>query len=109
MNTRFYILPFTFAILLLAGCTPTRHLKGKEKLLYDLDLHGVQQSDAEKIEVYYRQKPNRKVPIIGWMPYLSVYYLGKALYNPGKIQFAVCDEKGPRLESAEPLLAGAPE
>jgi N4-(beta-N-acetylglucosaminyl)-L-asparaginase len=36
-------------------------------------------------------------------------YAGVALYNPGKLQFAVCDEKGPRLEQAEPLLAGSPE
>ena len=36
-------------------------------------------------------------------------YAGVAMYNPGKLQFAVCDEKGGRLESCEPLLAGAPE
>jgi N4-(beta-N-acetylglucosaminyl)-L-asparaginase len=33
-------------------------------------------------------------------------YAGVTMYNPGKLQFAVCDEKGPRLESLEPLLAG---
>ena len=36
-------------------------------------------------------------------------YAGVTMYNPGKLEFAVCDEKGPRLESMEPLLAGAPE
>jgi N4-(beta-N-acetylglucosaminyl)-L-asparaginase len=36
-------------------------------------------------------------------------YAGVAMYNPGKIEFAVCDEKGPRLERADPLLPGAPE
>jgi N4-(beta-N-acetylglucosaminyl)-L-asparaginase len=36
-------------------------------------------------------------------------YAGVAMYNPGKIEFAVCDEKGPRLELADPLLPGAPE
>ena len=36
-------------------------------------------------------------------------YAGVAMYNPGKIEFAVCDEKGPRLELAHPLLPGAPE
>ena len=35
-------------------------------------------------------------------------YAGVSLYNPdGKRQFAVCDEKGPRLEPTEPLLKGA--
>jgi N4-(beta-N-acetylglucosaminyl)-L-asparaginase len=36
-------------------------------------------------------------------------YAGIALYNPGKLQFAVCDEKGPRLENCDPLLPGKPE
>ena len=36
-------------------------------------------------------------------------YAGVAMYNPGKGQFAVCDEKGARLETSEPLLQGSPE
>lgn len=35
-------------------------------------------------------------------------YAGVALYSPGKGgQFAVCDDKGPRLERIEPLLEGS--
>ena len=33
-------------------------------------------------------------------------YAGVTMYNPGKLSFAVCDEKGPRLERMEPLLQG---
>ena len=36
-------------------------------------------------------------------------YAGVTLNNTGKLQFAVCDEKGPRLEMLEPLLQGLPE
>jgi N4-(beta-N-acetylglucosaminyl)-L-asparaginase len=36
-------------------------------------------------------------------------YAGVAMYNPGKGAFAVCDEKGPRLEAMEALLSGQPE
>jgi len=36
-------------------------------------------------------------------------YAGVTMYNPGKVSFAVCDEKGPRLERMEPLLQGVPE
>ena len=36
-------------------------------------------------------------------------YAGVTMYNTGKLQFAVCDEKGPRLELLEPLLQGQPE
>ena len=36
-------------------------------------------------------------------------YAGVALYSPGKGgQFAVCDDKGPRVERIEPLLPGGP-
>jgi N4-(beta-N-acetylglucosaminyl)-L-asparaginase len=35
-------------------------------------------------------------------------YAGVAMYNPGnRQQFAVCDEKGPRLEPTAPLLEGS--
>jgi N4-(beta-N-acetylglucosaminyl)-L-asparaginase len=36
-------------------------------------------------------------------------YAGVTMYNPGKLSFAVCDEKGPRLERMEPLLQGTPD
>ena len=36
-------------------------------------------------------------------------YAGAAMYNPDRLQFAVCDEKGPRLENLVPLLPGTPE
>ncbi|MBK0402933.1 BamA/TamA family outer membrane protein [Adhaeribacter sp. BT258] len=65
---------------------PTRYLKGKEKLLYDVKLEGVNQADPDKIRALFRQQPNRKVPIFGSTPYLTVYYWGKSLYNPAKVQ-----------------------
>ena len=36
-------------------------------------------------------------------------YAGVSMYNPGQLQFAVCDDTGPRLETMEPLLPGNPE
>ncbi len=36
-------------------------------------------------------------------------YAGVTMYNPGTLQFAVCDEKGARLEGLEPLLQGTPD
>jgi N4-(beta-N-acetylglucosaminyl)-L-asparaginase len=37
-------------------------------------------------------------------------HAGVTMYNPsGKSTFAVCDEKGPRLEVLEPLLPGGPQ
>ena len=34
-------------------------------------------------------------------------YAGVTMYNPGTLQFAVCDDKGPRRETLEPLLKGS--
>jgi N4-(beta-N-acetylglucosaminyl)-L-asparaginase len=36
-------------------------------------------------------------------------YAGVTIYNPTNTQYAVCDEKGPRLERLEPLLEGRAE
>lgn len=36
-------------------------------------------------------------------------YAGVTMYDPGTLQFAVCDDKGPRLEPLEPLLPGRPD
>ncbi len=36
-------------------------------------------------------------------------YAGVAMYGSGRQEFAVCDEKGPRLETSEALLQGSPE
>ena len=36
-------------------------------------------------------------------------YAGVCMYNPGRLEFAVCDDKGPRLERLEPLLQGNAE
>ncbi len=35
-------------------------------------------------------------------------YAGVAMYAPNRSRFAVCDEKGSRLEAVEPLLSGNP-
>jgi outer membrane protein insertion porin family len=86
LTTRVYILGLIFTIFILSGCVPTRHLRGNEKLLYHVDIRGVNKNDPEKIVALLRQKPNRKIPVIGWTPYLSVYYFGKSLYNPAKVQ-----------------------
>jgi N4-(beta-N-acetylglucosaminyl)-L-asparaginase len=36
-------------------------------------------------------------------------YAGVAMYNAGRQEFAVCDEKGPRHETSDALIQGSPE
>jgi outer membrane protein insertion porin family len=71
-------------LCLFGGCSPTRHLAPNERLLWRIKLEGVKQNNASAITQLYQQKPNRRV--LGLPLYLNLYYLGKNLYNPERIQ-----------------------
>jgi outer membrane protein insertion porin family len=71
-------------LALLWGCSPTRHLAEKERLLWRIKLEGVEQNDKSAVAELYQQKPNRRV--LGFPLYLELYYLGKSHYNPERIQ-----------------------
>jgi outer membrane protein insertion porin family len=68
--------------LLAAGCSPLRLLGPRQQLLSNIDLQGVQQADAEKIQALYRQKPNSNFPL----PKLAIYQLGRRFYSPERLQ-----------------------
>ncbi len=70
-------------LCLLVGCSPTRHLAEKERLLWEIDLEGLDQINSSEITPLYQQSPNRRV--LGTPLYLNLYYLGKQFYNPEKI------------------------
>ncbi|MFC6999717.1 translocation and assembly module lipoprotein TamL [Rufibacter roseus] len=71
------------------GCSPTRHLAEKERLLWKIDLEGVDQTNKSEIVPLYQQTPNRKV--LGYPLYLNLYYLGKRFYNPEKIREKIAE------------------
>ena len=70
-------------------------------------LRRIKANQIEKRLLNARGEPNFNVNF--YIVNAKGEYAGVALYNTGKLQFAVCDENGPRLERSEPLLSGLPE
>jgi len=90
LKLRCYVFGAVFTMLcLLMGCSPTRHLTENERLLWRIDLEGVDQVSKSDITPLYQQSPNRRV--LGIPLYLNLYYLGKQFYNPEKIQRQIDD------------------
>ena len=70
-------------------------------------LRRIKANQVEKRLLNSRGEPNFNINF--YIVNAKGEYAGVTMYNPGKLTFAVCDEKGPRLESMEPLLKGEPE
>jgi len=87
--------------LLAAGCSPLRLLGPKQQLLSRIELKGVKQADAEKIQALYRQKPNSRFPL----PKLAIYQLGRSFYNADRLQRKLDASKASfdqRMQAARP-------
>ncbi|MBC8082326.1 MAG: BamA/TamA family outer membrane protein, partial [Hymenobacter sp.] len=69
-------------VLLTGGCSPLRLLTPNQQLLSRVELVGVKQADAERLQALYRQKPNSRFPL----PKLTIYQLGRRFYNPTRIE-----------------------
>jgi outer membrane protein insertion porin family len=65
----------------LSSCLGTRYVQPGEHLLYGQQIKGSKQVPAEDLEAYYRQKPNRKLLLFAFSPYLVAYYEGKKGYD----------------------------
>jgi len=70
-------------------------------------LRRIKANQVEKRLLNARGEPNFNINF--YIVNAKGEYAGVTMFNPGKLSFAVCDEKGPRLERMEPLLAGLPE
>ncbi len=70
-------------------------------------LRRIKANQVEKRLLNARGEPNFNISF--YVLNAKGEYAGVTMYNPGKLSFAVCDEKGPRQERMEPLLQGTPE
>jgi N4-(beta-N-acetylglucosaminyl)-L-asparaginase len=70
-------------------------------------LRRIKANQIEKRLLNARGEPNFNISF--YVVNAAGAYAGVSMYNPGTLRFAVCDEKGARLEPMEPLLGGAPE
>jgi hypothetical protein len=67
------------------SCSLTKGLESNELLLTDIDIQGVNKSDAEAVKNLIQQKPNTRIPILNISPGVMVYNLGNALYDSSKL------------------------
>jgi hypothetical protein len=67
------------------SCSLTKGLENNELLLTDIDIQGVNKSDAEAVKNLIQQKPNTRIPILNISPGVMVYNLGNALYDSSKL------------------------
>lgn len=65
----------------LSGCLGGRYLKEDEKLLYRNKFSGNEEVRKENLEVLLQQKPNRRIPIIPFSPYVYIYQFGENHYD----------------------------
>ncbi len=79
-------LVITLVAFVLAGCVGTRYLKGDQLLLYEQKIKGTDNLDKEKLEDLFRQKTNRRFPIIPFAPYVGFYQYGLKYYDKEAIQ-----------------------
>ena len=85
MNSTFRLKLPIFVLFLLPvcffGCSPYRHLSKNSALVYNQEIKASERIDTEKLVPFYRQKPNRRFFLLGWMPNLSAYLYGKSIYR----------------------------
>ncbi|MGF1638319.1 MAG: BamA/TamA family outer membrane protein [Cyclobacteriaceae bacterium] len=93
MSTPKITVLFILLVILLQACTGTRHLQDAEYLLRRQKIKGNDEISKSELEVFYRQKANKKFPLIPVAPYVMIYYFGKRRYDPAKVE--------KRIEKAE--------
>ncbi len=68
------------------GCLGTRYLDKGEYLLYNQKIKGNEVTSKENLEEFYKQKPNKKIPILNFSPYVYFYQWGRKAYDVGKLE-----------------------
>lgn len=87
LRLRLYAFTFSLAIIALSSCVSS-NLKQPEykdkQLLYQQKISDNKSISDEKIKEYFQQETNRK--ILGALPYLKAYFIGKDFYSKEKIE-----------------------
>ena len=70
---------------LLSSCLGTRYLQDDQYLLRKQKIKGVEEANKEELEALYKQKTNKKIPLLPVAPYVWIYHLGKKHYDKDRI------------------------
>jgi len=71
-------------MILLSSCLGTKHLQDDQYLLRKQKIKGAGSFKKEELEVFIKQEPNKKLPLIPFTPYVWVYQQGLKLYDKEK-------------------------
>jgi len=77
---------FVFIIhIYLSGCLGTRYLQKDEYLIYNQKIKGNNETSKEKLAEFYKQKKNRRIPILNLSPWVYFYQWGLKSYDQDKL------------------------
>ena len=74
-----------FLGVLLVNCVGTRYLDEGEYLLYEQKIKNANRISEDELSDFYRQEPNRRLPIIPVAPFVWLYQIGLKNYDTEKI------------------------
>ena len=83
VRTLFYLI---FIQLLLTGCIGIRYLQKGEYLIYQQKIKGNEETSKEKLAAFYKQKPNKKIPLLNISPYVYLFQWGLKTYDADKLE-----------------------
>ena len=84
---RISYLLFVFLIsIYLSGCLGTRYLQKDEYLIYNQKIKGNDETSKEKLTEFYKQKKNKRIPILNLSPWVYFYQWGMKSYDPTKLE-----------------------
>lgn len=86
IRTVIYLFSFLIISVFISGCLGTRYLHDNEYLLYSQKIKGNKITSKENLEEFYKQKPNKRIPILNVSPYVYFYQWGLHAYNVDKLQ-----------------------
>lgn len=81
------LLMIAIALAALNACIPTKNIPAGKSLLVNQSFKGNENIETEELEVYLKQKPNRKIFYLPIMPYLYAYKLGEQKYKKKRYKY----------------------
>ena len=83
---RISYLLFVFIIhIYLSGCLGTRYLQKDEYLIYNQKIKGNEETSKEKLTEFYKQKKNKRIPLLNLSPWVYFYQWGMKSYEIDKL------------------------
>lgn len=112
MNRLSYSLFILIVSIYLSGCLGTRYLEKDEYLIYSQKIKGKTVTSKEKLAEFYKQKKNKRIPLLNLSPYVYFYQWGLKAYDIDKLnekketESVKFDEKIASYENEKPKKAG---